>query len=667
MTRHEGRYTGPLLGKYIDDRLIIAAMNDGGKLMRALPGYRPRADQIDLSMEMAHALNQHTSLYAEIGTGRGKSVAIGVNAALYEGPIIISTSNIALQHQLADAIQRVAKALDAAVPPPLVVKGRSHRICIARLHDAEGDDLLAADHLHQYLDGRGGHGGTMGDIDLFPEVAGLDRGAVGRLSAARSCLGDSCVYWDDCPVHWVADIAAARPTVIVNHALLASWITQRERTADSEGYRWLSAAPVIIDEAHQLPRTVEDALTLTLDIAGMISWLDGIAGQWVPRDVAVPALRALTRLGAALHNQIGGDADTDHPLERVVDVTAGDVSTLVVESRDALDMVRRSLPRRPRRAKGSMRALLAHRVVQDSLTGNLATLDRLRRDPGAFYVDVARSTPGITVSRIPLFPGSTIRRALDGPAIALSATLSTGPDGDMRYMMRQYGVHRDDQAHTFRVPSAFDYAKVGRLLIPRGLPVLQQDPLLPIGRRQAMEAAYLAARLPVAEQLIRAARGRALLLFTSRHMMQMYHDHLVAALEADGIECRLTAAGDAGERQALLSWLRAAPLRVLMGSRAFWEGIDLAGDDLILVIIDKVPYPRISSDILAARSEALDRLERDEPMAGGVVADDDEGNEGDDRGGREAASDLPSVPVQTLLRSMVPEATVASRIVGKSG
>jgi ATP-dependent DNA helicase DinG len=624
------RFVGPA-GRYVQPEEIVRVFGAGGPFAARRIGYTPRPDQIEVAIAIARALADGSAMI-ELGTGGGKSYAVAVPTILYGGPVIISTSNLTLQMQLASEIERAIGILGVPCPPPLIVKGRGHRLCPARLANATDTDRHTADGLEDYLSGSdGGPEGAMGDIDQLathpsPYLATIPSHVLDRLSAAASCLGDTCSYWDNCPLSWVAAAARTRPIVIVNHALLAQWIAQRYRRSDSDAHRWLSGVPVIVDEAHQLPPAVASTLTQILDLEEVESQLRSTVARWVAPAAVDPALEALGHMQDTLLNHATGHGSDDTRQSLLpLDVTSVGLDSL----QQALAHVRSCLLPRPRASRhNGANALprLAYQEAQTQLDTACATVTALQRPHRGDHVDTMRYGGGqLTIERIPLWPGYAISSCIGGPLIAVSATLTTGPDGDMGYMRKQLGIKRTQLVATLVKPSPFNYGTQGMLLIPPALP-----PMSAADRSPEVEQAYMDARAPIVHRLVAAAHGRALLLCASNRNLDLYATRLRPLL-APSIECRTAIGGGARERDELLTWLRAAPGRVLLGARAFWEGVDIPADDLVLVIVDKIPYPPVDLFIARARRRPYTLPRDDEDNA-------DNGRDAHDTPGGETAS-----------------------------
>ncbi len=583
MPKRESRgYTGSYQRREIDLATLRWALGPEGPFAQG-PGYQYRQDQIDLAVEIATTINNKGSLIANAPTGLGKTLAICVPLILAEGRGFVATSGIGLQHQVEDTFVRAISTLNSPLPRPLVVKGRDHYLCPVRVDEfVDGDARNIRRYLHN---GISPHGVLLGDVDRVAGTLGAippaARPYVERIVPKESCFGHTCPQWEKCPRYHLTSSLSRTPLVVLNHALLAQWarieLLQGDLADTSLAYH-----PLIIDEAHGVITTLTAALTPRLNLTATKDLLDTLDQHW-GIDVAV-AVRCLRDLEDAIENQLPSDKRLrprdDAPLVGI-SIPAREVADL----RDVLASIHRSLRQRKPEAMASR---LVWRNVEERLDELQNATSRLAKpldDAGSYYnVDVLNLRQrAVIVERRPLSIATALRAAFQGPTVFLSATISTGGDRGLKNYVRLVGKpvgHRPLTCVSYASP--FDYDTHARLFVPRD-----------VNPRETLDDArgheYI-------RTLVAASHGRALVLFTSNtRMMSAFHavKHYFETISNpyDSIDCHVVDPhGGPLDRGIKLAWLREKPGRVLFAARAFWEGVDVPGDELVLVIIDKIPY-----------------------------------------------------------------------------
>jgi ATP-dependent DNA helicase DinG len=556
-----------------------------GSLSRVVRSFRARPFQVEMARAVAEALETKAILVAEAGTGTGKTFAYLVPALLTGGKVIVSTGTKTLQDQLFDRdIPTVRKALGAPVTVALL-KGRANYVCHYHLGRALQDGRLPsrddARHLAE-VDrfARVTATGDKADCPAVPEHAGI---WLYVTSTRENCLGSKCPHYDACFVMKARREALAADVVVVNHHLFFADLALRD-----EGAAELLPAcnTVIFDEAHQLPETASLFFGESVSTSQLID---------LARD---------TRLEAAA-------AAKDYaPLPeacRGLDQAARDLRLVFAE--DSARMPARALAGNERfdaglgAALGALDTLAQQLKTQaersEGLTGcwqrALSLAERLERWRSG--LDEARVKwvelfgHALRLNSTPLSIAEIFRRQIDDHPrawIFTSATLSVS--GDFGYYCRQMGIA---DARTASWDSPFDFAAQSLLYIPRGLP----DPNTPEHTDAVIEAA-----LP----LIEAAGGRAFLLFTSLRAMRLGRERVERAFAKRGWGFPVLAQGE-GSRSDMLVRFRDLGNAVLVGSHSFWEGVDVRGKALSLVVIDKLPFAPPDDPVLAARIDSISR------------------------------------------------------------
>jgi ATP-dependent DNA helicase DinG len=518
-------------------------------------------------------------LIAEAGTGTGKTFAYLVPALLAGGKVILSTGTKTLQDQLYDRDLPAVRDALASGSVAALLKGRANYVCLYRLERAQAEGRLESREDAARLR-RIAHfaattvTGDRADLAEVPEDAPVWQQAT---STRENCLGQDCPRYKDCFVMRARKNALAADVVVVNHHLFFADVALRD-----EGISELlpSCNTVIFDEAHQLPETARlffgDAVSsaqlielardarLELRAAGGASpELDRVASKLdkAARDLRLCFPRDGVRLGWAQALREAGFADA---LQALV---------------QALDALGKPLAEQSERSEGL--GACARRAAE--ARGLLA---RVREEGAANevrWVEVFGQSVRLHVT--PLVPAELFRKQMaDHPRawIFTSATLAVGED--FSHFKRELGIE-EAAAHAW--PSPFAFERQALLYSPKGLPPDPNDP----GYTEAVAEAAL----PV----LKASRGRAFLLFTSHRALRRAHEYL-----KDRIDYPLLVQGT-GSRSDLLVRFRQLGNAVLLGAASFWEGVDVRGEALSVVLIDKLPFAPPDDPVLAARIEAL--------------------------------------------------------------
>jgi ATP-dependent DNA helicase DinG len=562
----------------------------GGPLNRALPGFRFRAQQLDMAQAVAAAIAARTPLIAEAGTGTGKTFAYLVPALLYGGKVIVSTGTKTLQDQL---FQRDLPTVRDALQLPAtlaLLKGRANYVCHHHLARTAAEGRLPsredARHLPKIVafarSSASGDRGLLADVPEFASIWPL------VTSTRDNCLGSDCAHHDDCFVLKARKAALEADVVVVNHHLFFADVMLRD-----EGLAELLPAcnTIVLDEAHQLP----DTATLFFGeevTAGQLAELARdaeVAARTAAREVAdlpdaaaaiAPAIR---RLRLAL-------GDTPAKIAHAAALERDGIDAALGELAAALDRLATEFALFAERSEDL--AQCAARAV--SAAGALA---RWREaDAGSEcapserwirWIDVTAT--GWQLHASPLSVADLFSRQVKASGrawILTSATLAVG--GDFSLYQHELGLA---DAATGCWDSPFDYARQALLYVPQGLPAPNS--------REHTEA-VVAAALPV----LKASGGRAFLLFTTLRALNAARDLLAGAMREAGLAWPLLVQGD-GSRSELLARFRELGNAVLLGSQSFWEGVDVPGDALSVVVIDKLPFAPPDDPLFAARLDAL--------------------------------------------------------------
>ncbi len=567
------------------DAALKRVFSATGPLARHIPSYRPRPQQFDMAVRIAKAMRSNATLVCEAGTGTGKTVAYLVPALLSGAKVIVSTGTKTLQDQLYHRdLPTVRDALGVPVTAALL-KGRANYVChhhLARnLADGRLSDREAVVQLHKISRfskvTQSGDRSELSDVPENAPVWGL------ATSTRENCLGASCGDFDKCFVMQARKRALNADVVVVNHHLFFADVMLRD-----EGLSELLPAcnAVILDEAHQLPETATLFFGESLSTAQLLDLARDVrvAAATVAKDHANLPLQAgeleyATRELRLTLPREGARMTAKQLRERQ------SFSGCIVEVEGALAPLVATLEAVSERDE--VLALCAKRAKD--------MLDRLRRWRDESRDDLVRWAEAFAQSlqlhATPLDIAPIFRRQLEGRPqawIFTSATLAVS--GNFDHYLGELGL---EESATACWESPFDYANNALLYLPKALP----DP----NSREHTEAVVEAA-LPA----IRASGGRAFLLFTTLRAMRYAHELLQERLKKEDLAFPLLVQGE-GSRTELLDRFRKLGNAVLVASSSFWEGVDVRGEALSLVVIDKLPFAPPGDPVLEAR---LDRISR---------------------------------------------------------
>ncbi|WP_028311375.1 ATP-dependent DNA helicase [Derxia gummosa] len=603
-----------------------------GPVAQAAGGYRPRSAQIELAKAVAEAIDQRSAIVAEAGTGTGKTYAYLAPALLWGGKVIVSTGTKTLQDQLYHRdLPAVRKALNVPVSVALL-KGRANYLCHHHAKRAfESGRLGSREESAQLRRIRAFMLTTLtGDK---AELASVPEGSpvwTQVTSTRDNCVGTECADYKDCFVMKARREAQQADVIVVNHHLFFADLMLRD-----EGINELlpAANTIIFDEAHQLPDTATLFFGETLGSSQLLELcrdtvVEGLAAardaaRWpelvAPLEKAVRDLRlslpspgGQTRTAFKLAaSQVALDSGfwpaLDELSRRLRDlcdvlddqgVRSEELAALARRAHEQamrLKLWRREagLPMEPEPEEG---ASTEPPTAALPLEGGENPLPEPQADPDQEDADGQRSnwvcwidvfSTSIQLHRSPLSVARIFRREREGSQRAwvfTSATLAV--KRDFSHFTRRMGL---DDARAESWPSPFDYPNQGLLYAPAGMP----EPQHPLFIERVVEAAW---------PLIEAAGGRAFLLCTTLRAVDKAAELLRIRLEAARI--RLLRQGDLS-RGELLETFRKSERALLIGSQSFWEGIDVRGDALSLVIIDKLPFAPPDDPVLAARLAKL--------------------------------------------------------------
>lgn len=590
---------------------IARAFGDDGTLARGLSGYEPRPGQGTMAAGVAQVVTAGGTLLTEAGTGTGKTLAYLIPAILSRQRVLVSTGTKNLQEQIFfKDIPALRRALGVNFSATLM-KGRGNYLCLHRWDQfrdgviggtsaagrlIESGDRVLVSVIDNWLTTTP-DGDRAGLRDLPEDVAmWRDLGA-----DAETCLGSECPRYGECFVTLMRQRAAESDVVIVNHHLLCADAAIRQ----GEYGEVIPAAPtLVVDEAHQL----EDVATQYFGYACSNLRLE---------DLAIDASRALANAGADVRTEaaetlmhltdnaralwamlsthtasaMGGSESriryTEGSFAELFEYGAqvtGDLDRLA----DAFGQIARPATPTPPDGQPPMggeetddtAASLARRA--GTLRDHLRFLIKASDSSYVYFLErrgravVLRAAP-IDVSRV--VQASIFDRFRS--VVLTSATLTV--ERSFAYIKSRLGIR---EAHEIRVESEFDYRSQALLYLPRRMPAPKHPQFAQAAAQEAIE-------------ILRRSRGRAFLLFTSYAVLREVQRFVEMALPYP-----ILVQGNA-PRSVLIEEFRQTPNAVLLGTSSFWQGVDVVGEALSCVVIDKLPFASPGDPITAARIDAL--------------------------------------------------------------
>jgi ATP-dependent DNA helicase DinG len=617
-----------------------------GALARTLPGFEPRDGQVSMATAVARAFEDGGVLLAEAGTGTGKTLAYLIPAILSRQRVLVSTGTKNLQEQI---FFKDLPALRAALGVPFTaayMKGRANYLCLHRLDQLTGEAQTPVDGRALDSDDRRGHERSAAKPRSFAKSRGAwtpsmadavflpiirewakrtdtgDRAELEDLpedlpfwhevsASIETCIGSDCPRYDDCFVTRMRQRAAAADLVIVNHHLLCADAAVRQNAYGAVIPAYSNA---ILDEAHQL----EDIATQYFGVAVSSYRIEDLARD-IERAVAVRPLdradqhevaKALDRLRghardsfaeiALAHRPDGLSSGRTDERVRATPGTLSEAADTTASLTGALDIVESTLTllgtKESRASAGDTPAddaevirSLARRAGQ--IRDDLRFLMRAADSGFVYFVEFRGK--GIFLRASPIDVAAIIRELFlekMRTTVLTSATLAV--DDSFEYIRTRLGI---GQANELRLASEFDYAKQAILYLPRRMPHPRSPEFSVAAGREVVE-------------ILRRTRGRAFCLFTSYAGMRA-----VQAQAELSLPYPILAQGTA-PRSQLLRQFRDTPNAVLFATSSFWQGVDVVGEALSCVIVDKLPFASPGDPITSARIDAI-RAQGGEPFS----------------------------------------------------
>jgi ATP-dependent DNA helicase DinG len=580
---------------------ISLIFSDSGPLATALTGFEPRDGQRQMAAAVASAIERGGTLLAEAGTGTGKTLAYLIPAILSRQRVLVSTGTKNLQEQI---FFKDLPTLHEAIGIPFtatLMKGRSNYLCLHRFQTFEAEEsneLFERPEKAVFLPviqewAKSTKTGDRAELRDLPEDLPLWK----EISAdADTCLGTECPRYGDCYITLMRQRAAESDVVIVNHHLLCADASVRK---SAYGEVIPSCATLVVDEGHQL----EDVATQYFGIAFSNHRVDDLVrdaqrllgtSPFEPQQAEMLA-RALTRVSMHAHGFFTGLSlgRVPNPTEARVRYTAeafgehsADALALIgsLEGLEAtLALIQQPPPAEPGAVVEVDETVATLQRRAGDLRSDLRFLMRADDPDFVFYVET-RGKGGFFLRASPIDVSRIIRESLFDryrTVVLTSATLAV--DGSFAYVKGRLGLRDADEV---RVPSEFDFRKQALLYLPRRMPPPKSPSFVEAVAREAIA-------------LVTHSQGRAFVLFTSYKVM-----HAVRPFIEMAVPYPVLVQGSA-PRSALIDEFRSAGNAVLLATSSFWQGVDVVGDALSCVVIDKLPFASPGDPVTSARIDAI--------------------------------------------------------------
>jgi len=573
----------------IHDAEINDLFSASGTLAKGIDGFRPRQSQTDMARAVADTIQSRGTLLAEAGTGTGKTFAYLVPALLWGGKVIISTGTKNLQDQLfLRDIPIVRQAMNAPVTVALL-KGRANYLCHFHLERTQQNGRLTSRDDVGYLRDiarfiKTTSSGDKAELSRVPENALIWNLVT---STRDNCLGAECTYYQDCFVMKARKEAQQADVVVVNHHLFFADLALKD-TGVAELLP--TANTVIFDEAHQLPDTATLFFGDTVSTSQVMELCRDVLAEGLThaRDGADWGAVVSTVEKAARDLRLTFPSEGSRlALEQIAQ--SSPFFSALEHLKSMLKQLAEVLSSQAERAE----TIEQCRVRTIEITAQLEAWNHvgLVDEHAAKVLWVEAFSQALQLHQTPLSIAPIFSKQREGPPrawIFTSATLAV--KNDFSHYTDQLGLS-DEPAKSW--PSPFDYANQALLYVPAHLP----PPNSPGYTDAVVDAA-----LPVIE----AAGGRAFVLCTTLRAVKRVAERLREIFEQKKYNWPLLVQGELG-RTELLSQFRASGNAVLVGSQSFWEGVDVRGDALSVVIIDKLPFAPPDDPVLAARIAEMEK------------------------------------------------------------
>jgi DNA polymerase-3 subunit epsilon/ATP-dependent DNA helicase DinG len=624
----------------LDIEEVAALLEQGGVFSRHFPAYEHRSQQVEMLRAVTEALSNHSHLLVEAGTGTGKSMAYLIPAALWaihnNRRVVISTNTINLQDQLIKKdIPDLCLALNLGLRAT-VMKGRSNYLCPRRLQimrhrgPESADEMRVLAKVLVWL--QSSQSGDRNEINLN---GANERMVWNKLSAEdEGCSTEVCIkrFGGACPFHRVHQEAQSAHLLVVNHALLLADVATGNRVLPEYEY-------LIIDEAHHLEDATTNALSYhitQLDVermqrelggptSGLLGWaLSATLGILAPEDYGglnylVQRLTDLSfRLETLAHRffqsldqflldrREGQAVGMYSQQERIISASRAQPAWGEVELAwdDVQSCLIPLLEHLGKLAQGILEVNEALSETDEELYGSLANLLRRLKEfsdeiqslvfepkpDRVYWIEIQPGGFRVSLHSAPIHIGELMDKFIwreKAAVILTSATLTTG--GEFDYLRgRLNAVDADELA----LGSPFDFETAAMLYLVNDIP----EPADRHGHQRGIESGLI--------NLCKVTEGRTMVLFTSYDQLKRTSQAIAPVLMRENII--VYEQGDGASPHTLLKSFRESDKAVLLGTRAFWEGVDIPGEALSVLVIAKLPFDVPTDPLVAARAETFE-------------------------------------------------------------
>ena len=554
-------------------------LDAGGPFESVLSGFAPRQEQLQLAAAIEKTIRTGGTLVAEAGTGIGKTLSYLVPVLNGRERTIISTGTKTLQDQLYFRdLPMVKKALGSTLKTALL-KGRANYLCLYRMEQARKDGRLPSRESITELEAirQWAPSSVDGDLSISSVIAEDSELWPMVTSTTDNCLGSDCPDFEACFVANARREAQEADVVVVNHHLLFADMAIKH---SGFGEVLPGASVFIVDEAHQAPETASQFFSASLstrqvsdlcrDLLAEAAETSG--GMAVVRDEVAHCRQILREFQLACHDHLEDRGTWDDMLNR----------SAVRSALQLLDSAVAGLKPAADSLQGASRGMDACLQRLAEVLAHFDHLDKAVPDTEVRWFE--RRGKGVSIHTTPLDISnlfSSFCEQLDAAWVFTSATLSV--NGGFDHFIRQLGLQ---DADTLNLDSPFDYENQALMWLPPDLP-------------EPREPSFVPELLKQVRPVLKASKGRAFMLFTSHRALRQ-----AAELLSGTIDHPLFVQGEM-PRSMLLEAFREAGDGILLGSASFWGGVDVMGEALSLVIIDKLPFAPPNDPVMVARSNVL--------------------------------------------------------------
>ncbi len=562
---------------------IESFFSDAGSLSKVIPGYSPRASQLEMAVSIANAIEKKSNLIAEAGTGTGKTFAYLVPAILSGKKVIVSTGTKNLQDQLFKKdLPIIRKAIKTQFRSALL-KGRANYLCTYRLENAVNssfgfskEDAGALSRIKAWSKRT-----NVGDISEISDVEEGDPIWAQATSNIDNCLGKECKDYADCFLVKARKKAQESDIIVVNHYLLCADWSLRET---GFGELLPNADVVIIDEAHQLSEIASNFLGLSLSAKQLNELATDTLVEYFKDAKDMPNLRTACE---DLQFEV-----KDLRLAFGMELRRGDWKDLEENPKisAALESVHKQLDRLAEQLELASVRTKGLETCFDRVEEQEALLDSLINDDSGKWIRWYEThSKSFTLSKTPVDIAAEFKSFMKqhkASWIFTSATLSV--NNNFSHFSKGLGLY-ETESKSWESP--FDFEAQSLFYHPKGLP-------------KPTESDFTEKIVEFALPVLKASKGRAFFLFTSHRALK-----IAAELLADKIDYPLLIQGTRA-KSVLLDQFKQQGNAILLATSSFWEGVDVRGDALSCVIIDKLPFASPGDPVLKARLNAMEKQGR---------------------------------------------------------